>query len=168
MNIFAFDDDVRLSALWLDDVRKNKMISETNQLLASAINILDPNHNVKGLCSYPKSVPSHGCAMWAREAACNFQWLLYYNKEMLLQWDKPHAGHDKLIAAINWFYGGGSKLFREIYRTPFYNGTTNQALGISYKHVANTNAAYRLYIRDRWSNDTIKLSWKRGEEPCWR
>jgi hypothetical protein len=168
MNIFAFDDDVRLSAQWLDDVRKNKMISETNQLLASAINTLTPDNDVEGLCGYPKSVPAHGCARWARAASENFLWLLKYNREMLSQWGDVHKGYDRLVAAEKWFHGGGRDSFPEQMRTPFYNGTTNQELGISYKHIANTNAAYRMYIRHRWQLDTIKLSWKRGKEPWWK
>lgn len=43
MNIFAFDPDPWACALWLDDVRKNKMILETAQLLSSAVAINDPS-----------------------------------------------------------------------------------------------------------------------------
>ena len=72
------------------------------------------------------------------------------------------------MAAYQWFYSGGQGQFPEIYMTPFYNGTTNKAQGLSFKHISNTNAAYRLYIRERWNRDTIKLTWNKGEKPWWK
>ena len=39
MNIFATSPSPDTSALWLDDVRKNKMILETAQLLSASVRI---------------------------------------------------------------------------------------------------------------------------------
>jgi len=40
MNIFAFDKCPMQSALWLDDIRKNKMILESAQMLSTAVRLL--------------------------------------------------------------------------------------------------------------------------------
>ena len=43
MNIFAFDKCPMRSALWLDDIRKNKMILESAQMLSTAVRALCPD-----------------------------------------------------------------------------------------------------------------------------
>ena len=40
MNIFALDQCPMQSALWLDDIRKNKMILESAQMLSTAVRLL--------------------------------------------------------------------------------------------------------------------------------
>lgn len=168
MNIFAFDDDYNLSALWLDDVRKNKMIVESCQLLSTAINILQPNHEYD---VYKTAFQNHPCAKWVRESYSNYVWLIRYTSSLILQRDRVHSCMDVLNQLISFYVRTDpfdKKIFPQFERTPFVNCAANQSLGISYKNLPNTNAAYRMYIRDRWSTDIIKLSWKHGEEPWWK
>lgn len=163
MNIFAFDDDPELSALWLDDIRSNKMIVESCQLLSTTMNLLDPHH---GREVYKTSFLHHPCAVWTRESALNFFWLVRYVKALLRQRSTPHKAATTLLQIERWYHCMGH-LFDSIEQTPFVNCAANQSKGVSFKHIPNTCYAYRLYIRERWKHDTIKLTWNNGEKPWW-
>lgn len=164
MNIFAYDPCPIQSALWLDDVRKNKMIVEGCQLLSTTVALRIPAmaHRV-----YRKSYVNHPCAIWARASLANFNWLLTHTMAMHEQRGRPHKS-SRLFPVFLELRNGDFGSFPEKNLTPFANCAANAGLGISYKHISNTHAAYRLYSLYRWKHDTIKLSWKYGEEPPWR
>lgn len=168
MNIFVFDPNPELSALWLDDVRKNKMITETCQILSTAMNILVPNHKYDVMASFN---PKHGSNVWARASLDNFKWLLTYvrhlnNQRGLNSDGSRHAAFPVLIQAEGFAFEHRDA-FPAVYLTPFSNNAARQDIGISYKHIADTNLAYRLYIRERWANDPFTPTWKHGEQPWW-
>ena len=73
MNIFALDKCPMQSALWLDDIRKNKMILESAQMLSTAVRWLDPDTT---LPVYKLAYMNHPCTKWARKSRANFSWLL--------------------------------------------------------------------------------------------
>lgn len=161
MNIFAFSPDPWESALWLDDIRKSKMLLEAAQLLSSAVAINDPSWASK---VYKPTHLGHPCAKWAMVSCANFYWLLTYFDSLGKQFGKHksldyyHVFHDYFM--IGWFPSS--------YQTPFPNCAANADLGISFKHIPDVHEAYRLYINERWKRDTIHLSWIKGEEPPWR
>lgn len=166
VNIFAFDPCARMSALWLDDVRKNKMILESCQLLSTAMNVLAPDHK---LDTYKTSYLNHPCAVWARESELNFTWLVGYTKHLLSMRGAPHKSSRIVVLADKFLWDRQYRLsFPSFEQTPFVNCAANQSVGVSFKHIHNTCAAYRMYIRARWSLDTIKLTWRHGEQPWWR
>jgi len=162
MNIFAFSPDPKQSALWLDDVRKNKMILETAQLLSAAIRFYDP---ATKLPVYKQTHSGHPCTHWTRASRANFQWLTDYMQALV---DQKHGTHDssKLLPYFREYAISG-EFFKEPL-TPFANCAANADLGLSFKHIADTHLAYRMYIRERWKQDTIHLSWYWGKEPDWR
>ncbi len=161
MNIFAFSPDPWECALWLDDVRKNKMILETAQLLSSAVAINDPSW-AKHV--YKPTHLGHPCAKWVMTSKTNFSWLLTYMKDLVEQQGKHKSS--ELIPVFSEYYKEGWFLQSE--RTPFPNCAANAGLGISFRHIPDVHEAYRLYITERWKRDTISLSWLKGEEPSWR
>ncbi len=73
MNIFALSECPEQSALWLDDIRKNKMILESAQMLSTAIRRLDPDTT---LPVYKLAYINHPCSKWARATRGNFMWLI--------------------------------------------------------------------------------------------
>ena len=75
MNIFAFDKCPMRSALWLDDIRKNKMILESAQMLSTAVRALCPDTTLE---VYKTAYLNHPCSKWARQSRANFQWLLHH------------------------------------------------------------------------------------------
>lgn len=167
MNIFAFDDCPKLSALWIDDVRKNKMILESCQMMSHCMHTLMPHHDRPVYQPFTKAgYIKHGCTLWVQEAWENFWWLLQYTNHCLSMRNRPHACYD-LIPHFHWFLAQ-ENIFPTVFKTPFSNNAARADLGISFKHVDNTNAAYRMYIRKRWEIDTIKLSWNDGDKPWWK
>lgn len=162
MNIFAYDPCPYKSALWLDDVRKNKMILESAQMLSTAMNILCPDH---GEDVYKSTHPQHPSNVWARASRQNFIWLLSTMESMQIQRGGKHKSY-RLIPLFRKFASNSSN-FSKHELTPFANCARNKELGIDYSHIPNTHAAYRLYTRDRWKVDTIKLTWLNGEKPFW-
>lgn len=162
MNLFVFDPDPRLSALWLDDVRKNKIILECAQMLSTAINCLQPNHN---LDIYDSFNPKHPCCVWVRSSWANYKWTLDYMKALYNQRGKPHSSYD-YIHLFEKFLKRRRK-FPETYPTPFANCAANDDVGVSFKHIPDTCLAYRKYISARWELDTINVTWNHGEKPWW-
>lgn len=162
MNIFAFHPDPIQSALWLDDVRKNKMVLETAQLLSTAINISSPGHNYK---VYKTAYLNHPCAKWARRSRQNFHWLTQYFNAVLSQRNRPHKSR-VLLPTFQEYVKTGEFFLEE--QTPFANCARNLEVGVDFSHVTDVHDAYRQYICARWKRDTILLSWNHGQEPEWR
>jgi hypothetical protein len=160
MNIFAFDPDPWVCALWLDDVRKNKMILETAQLLSASVAINDPSWASK---VYKPTHLGHPCAKWTMLSRHNFSWLLQYIRDLSEQFGQHKSS--ELIPVFSEYYKLG--WFPSSTKTPFPNCAANADLGISFKHITDTHEAYRLYISERWKRDTITVSWTKGEQPSW-
>lgn len=161
MNIFAFSPDPWECALWLDDVRKNKMILETAQLLSSAVAINDPSWASK---VYKPTHLGHPCAKWVMASRANFKWLLDYLFCLEEQFGPHKSGQLRPVFQLYYIEGW----FPSEAQTSFPNCAANADLSISFKHIPDVHEAYRLYINERWKRDTIRLSWIKGEEPPWK
>lgn len=165
MNIFAFDSDPELCAFWLDDIRKNKMILESCQMLSTAVHLLAPNSSYK---VYKSTHANHPSNVWVSSSWANFNWLMVYTKHLFNQRGKPHKSIDCLWECERWFCNVDRRVFPEIYLTPFANCAAREDYGISYKHICDPHLAYRLYINDRWDNDDNAPTWFGGKQPFWR
>ena len=162
LNIFAFDPDPWTCALWLDDVRKNKMILETAQLLSAAVAINDPSWASK---VYKPTHLGHPCAKWTMASRANFWWLLDYMKKLDVQRGiDTHKSSSLIPVFYDYFFEGWFP--SENFSLP-PNCAANADLGISFKHIPDVHEAYRLYICERWKRDTIMLTWIHGEKPSW-
>jgi hypothetical protein len=85
MNIFYLSHDTEQCAVWHVDAHVRKMPFEYAQLLTSAHFILNrtPQAHEKSTTSkdevygyqFPKSVPSHPCAIWVRKSRAHYDWL---------------------------------------------------------------------------------------------
>lgn len=163
MNIFAFSAEPYLSALWLDDIRKNKMILESSQLLSTAINFNDP------LGDWPIYKPayiSHPCTIWTRTSRANFSWLLSYLEQLIVQKENGYSHKcAKLIPVFQKYQSEGR--FKHEEQTPFANCARNKQRNVDFTHIADTHEAYRLYICNRWKKDKIDLTWQWGSKPDW-
>ena len=74
MNIFITSFDSKEAASHLDDLRLNKMILETAQLLSSAYRHLFGD----GELLYKDTHFNRPCAIWARKGTDNYSWLVQY------------------------------------------------------------------------------------------
>jgi hypothetical protein len=162
MNIFAFDKCPMQSALWLDDVRKNKMILESAQMLSTAVRWLDPDTT---LPVYKLAYINHPCSKWARKSRANFQWLLHHMSWLFNQKSGEHKSA-RLIPEFQKYADNGD--FPDEYLTPFANCARNLERGVDYSDVDDVHQAYRMYMNDRWKERNITLTWRWGKEPDWR
>jgi len=161
MNIFAFSHDPWECALWLDDVRKNKMILETAQLLSSAVAINDPSWASR---VYKPTHLGHPCVKWAMASRPSFNWARVYMNYLGEQFGRHKSLEFRKVFLDYEMYGW----FPSEEPKPFPNCAANSDLVISFKHIPDVHEAYRLYINERWKRDAIHLSWTKGEEPPWR
>ena len=159
MNIFATDSDPQRSALWLDDIRKNKMIVESAQLLSTTIRILDPKAEDR-TDIYKIFSKNHPCGKWARLSAGNYDWLLEHALALCWQRSKNnHKTYPILKACKEWRQDANtSEFFPSREKTSFVNAAANKEKGVCFKHVKDTNEAYRRYLSSRWQADTIPLT----------
>jgi hypothetical protein len=74
MNIFITSFDSKKAASHLDDLRLNKMILETAQLLSSAYRNLFNDDELL----YKDTHFNHPCTIWARKNVDNYSWLVQY------------------------------------------------------------------------------------------
>ena len=162
MNIFALDKCPMQSAWWLDDIRKNKMILESAQMLSTAVRVLSPDTD---LSVYKVAYLNHPCTIWARQSRDNFKWLLSHMSHLWLQKGGEH-GSARLIPQLDEYSSTGYFPNEEL--TPFANCARNLERGVDYSEHADTHEAYRLYMNDRWKETNITLTWRWGREPEWR
>lgn len=162
MNIFVFHDSPWQSALWLDDIRKNKMILEAAQMLSTAI-----RYNNPGVVFpvYKASYVNHPCSKWVRASRGNFKWCVDWMQAMGDQRGTPHKSLS-LLPVFKEYCSDG--YFPKEDTTPFVNCVRNQERGIDFSHVSDVSRAYRMYMIERWKETNIKLSWNHGVEPDWR
>ena len=162
MNIFALSRFPMQSAWWLDDIRKNKMILESAQMLSTAVRVLSPDTD---LSVYKVAYLNHPCTIWARQSRDNFKWLLSHMSHLWLQKGGEH-GSARLIPQLDEYSSTGYFPNEEL--TPFANCARNLERGVDYSEHADTHEAYRLYMNDRWKETNITLTWRWGREPEWR
>lgn len=162
MNIFVFDTQPHKAALWLDDVRQNKMILETCQLLSTAIH---QNGNPNNLTVYKPTHKHHPCTVWVGKSRGNFKWALDYLKALGTIRNPRHKSL-QLLSSFNEYAKDGE--FEQEEQTPFANCARNLDQGLDFTDEPNITKAYQAYISERWKRDTIKLSWEFGDQPQWR
>lgn len=168
MNIFAVSDSPLLCARALDDKRLRKMILEAAQVLCTVINLTAGQQ----ITPYRNSHPHNPVTIWAKDPR-NFHWLLdlglacgveYEHRfgkrhasqkvieDIELEWLVTHIenGHDLPLKPLRW-----------------HNGAAHRQRGISFKHIADTHLAYRLYLRKRWATDIRYPVWTKRSPPKW-
>ena len=150
------------SAWWLDDIRKNKMILESAQMLSTAVRVLSPDTD---LSVYKVAYLNHPCTIWARQSRANFKWLLSHMSHLFLQKDGLHKSASLLTDFQKYADSG---YFPSEGLTSFANCARNLERGVDYSDVDDVHQAYRMYMNDRWKENNITLTWRWGREPEWR
>ena len=153
MNIFVSSRSPVLCARNLDDKRLVKMVLETAQILSTVC--ADKGHDT----GYRPTHRNHPCTRWAATSRENFEWLCRHGMALALEYDyrfyKVHASLSVILTAhhvMDYF------VFLLEARTPFVNCTT-------YPNFP-TIKAYRMYLKDKWRNDTSPR-WTRRGRPKW-
>ena len=154
MNIFVTSKCPKTSAFNLDARRRNKMIVETQQMLATALHKRGwtsclPFKKDGGV--YKPTHPNHPCTIWVGESHDNFIWTLRHLNWLYcfyINFDKG-KGHQNVLGNIDHM-AKAIPLFRnnELCLTPFPNCAKNKSLGIDYTHLP-VPESYKQYLKAR-------------------
>jgi hypothetical protein len=163
MNIFVTDESPKDSAEALDDVRLNKMITESAQLMAAALIINGcPAHEmpIAKATGKPYSLThkNHPCAVWTRHTRDNCFWLFQHFQAMLDEYVFRH-GKEHYSRTNEHLFGNGIGYLPIGPRTPFQNCSR-------YKEL-ETIFAYRQTMDEKWREDTRKPKWTKRGKPAW-
>ena len=171
MNIFAVSRSPRICSQALDDLRLNKMILETAQILCTAYrteNIAPDDSNV---IPYQNFNPKHHCILWARDRINNREWLWDYffelHQEKLFRHGSTHKSYQKLVDSemfqIFRNYDLSVNSFSVIVKPePFVNCCPG------FYHIKPTTLAYKMYLCNKWDNDLKEPRWTGRGAPSWR
>lgn len=168
MNIFLTSTNPVIAAKSLDDLRLNKMILETGQLLSQAFRHLFGEHELL----YKNTHLNHPCAIWARENEDNYYWLLIYfhslNQEKLARTNKEHKTFVNLFPilskkAFDIVWDKKSSTFIADYCENIKNFDFN-CTNKKYLDLPIT-LQYQLYLCEKWIFDKKIPTWKGTEMP---
>lgn len=154
MNIFVISNDTLKCAQALDDLRLNKMIVETAQLLSTAMRV----NGYKGDDIYKETHRNHPCAVWARESMWNYSWLLIYMLDLIKE-RKKRTGKDHKSYEIFHTLCSGLTMMLNTPMTPFVN--------CSMFKDDPTFEAYKLTLKLKWNADKRPAKWTNSEKPIW-
>lgn len=152
MNIFVTSPCPKLSALYLDKKRRNKMITESMQMMALALY----RNNLRQFIPRRKdgepykcgSHYNHPCTIWAARTQGNFLWLhehcywLYYFNQSI---DK-YAPRPYIVPSFAITLQGAKYLTGGL--EPFQNCARNLPLGLDFTHLP-IHDAYIQYLHAR-------------------
>lgn len=169
MNIFFTDRYPEVAAVHLDDLRLNKMILETAQILCVAYRHLFPfEAQTYDKILYKVSHQNHPCSIWARKNHFNYYWLvkyLYYiNKERLRRFNKEHKSYKQLwdifISAPIAINEADFRAYC-VHDLNFTSNCTSQ-----FKDLPIFDA-YKAYLRYKWTNYKRAPKWTNALIPYW-
>lgn len=171
MNLFAYSCSPETCAKWIDDVRLNKMITETAQMITANLDYVwyGTFQDKYSSCrvNYPASVLMHPCTIWMRKEPDNFEWAVDLLECYLNRWDAPHASSRILPAAQDYLYTCVFK-WKSYDELNFVNHARSKEFGLDFTHLP-THQAYREYHCYRWElTDKVRPTWDRnGARPEW-
>lgn len=154
MNIFVTTENPVRAAQWLDDLRVQKMLLESAQLLSTACRYKGATNG--GL--YASTHVNHPCNVWLRSCLGNFRWLIdhaialghiYYDIR-----GRNHASVDVVAEARYHFHR-----FDPGPRTPFANATPYPDDQVFQ--------AYRRHLCHKWDTDIRPPTWTGRQRPTW-
>lgn len=156
MNIFFTDKSPLKSAQYLDTKRVIKMILESCQMLATAINEND------GVAPYKSTHKNHPSNVWSRESYENWNWLWYHMVSLQMEYKRRRGKVHKsfLIFLKSDIKLQARQLLPSKGLTKKPNCAANESKGVNFKHVDDIYDAYKQYLCVRWEGDAKEPTWK--------
>lgn len=159
MNIFVTSLDPVQSALWLDDKRVNKMITESAQMLSTVLR----RHGYSSDEIYKSAYERHPCTLWTGRTSGNFSWLVDHALGLCaiyrcLQYRDHGAARVVRCADINRgiIPAGPLQEFEDC--TEFKDRTDLTVI-----------ERYRLFMNLKWNTrDKSPPVWRKRELPPWK
>lgn len=134
----------------LDNMRVNKMIVESLQMLCTAVNV----RAGKQLAPYKSFGPNHPLNVWVRTSVYNWRWLWQHAKALIAVWHertgKVHKCSHLMDTAL-WELG--ETWLPLAPATEHINFAKRTSMGLDYTNVSDINKAYMLYLNNRWELD---------------
>jgi hypothetical protein len=158
MQLFVTNPDPIICALELDNLRVNKIIMESAQIICTVLH----GDGVKGL-PYKPTHAHHPITVWAADKQANLNWVKNYHlalmSEKLLRTDKTHASGlpESVLSHIS-----SSKQ-----PETFQNSAKNDSLGLDFTWCKDVHRAYRLYLSARWATAKQQPRWANRTMPLW-
>lgn len=158
MNIFVTSKDPATCARALDNLRLNKMILETTQLLSTAHRVLDKVGVLEGEPLYKLTHANHPCSVWLRVKQGNYQWL----------WKHLKALHAERHYRTGKSHASG-RLCGPLKRVPknIKAGKVFSFINCSKFPELPVIEAYRKTMRSKWANDKRTPGWGKRGKPGW-
>lgn len=172
MNIFLTSSNPVECAQALDDVRLNKMILETGQMLCTALRDLYPETckraDVQAVL-YKETHRNHPCSLWCRRNYLNYTWLVYHFKalhdERLFRGCSEHLTYTKLWPIFEESIGDVERCYLTE-NLEFTFDCSNIPVKEDYK--LDVFSKYKLCLVLKWRNDKRAPTWKvRGNPLFW-
>jgi len=146
MNIFVLDNHPAKAAAAMDCVRVPKMVTESAQMMASALRRHGATDDMMPLTKagkpYKGGYHHHPCTVWAGDTRANFKWLAHHAEALLYEYyyrfGKVHACHNPIYQMSSM-----SIIISEDDLTPFA-----QAMPDEYKD-DDAVKAYRAYYHSK-------------------
>ncbi len=165
MNIFLTSFDSKEAASHLDDLRLNKMILETAQLLSFAYRHLFGDNNLL----YKDTHFNHPCAIWARNNINNYSWLVQYFDDLAkekIRRDKAIKDKQEIKPHKSW-----NDLF-ELFNSKKTNNYKDKISAASFdfnctdfKEESDIRIAYQKQMIKKWQNDLKPPKWTGRNKP---
>lgn len=163
MNLFILSLSVTECAQFMFDKHVSKIILEAAQMLSTAVNIIEPEHN---LTTYKTCHINHPVSIWVRSSLENFMWTIDLVEAMHDEWkyrnDHPtyklHKSYE--MAMYLKQHHPSSDKFEKKGLTPFAQAMPNE-----FKH-DDPIIAYRQYYQKDDQKRRIG-TWKKRDRPYW-
>lgn len=159
MNIFYSDINPEICARNLDNLRVNKMITESCQMLSTALRVNGVNH--PGL--YKIAYKNHSCTLWVTKGRFNFLWLCKHTEALLNEFRKfghvgKHVNSSRILEICSEKQG-------DIPDTPFVKPP--DCTTFKSRTDLDLTERYKRYLIEKWDNDVREPSWKNRIQPDW-
>lgn len=164
MNIFVTDACPVMSAQALDNVRVNKMILESAQMLSTAMSV-----NGAAPSSLPKSKAgnpfkpthaNHPCTKWVTDNRDNYWWLYLHLEALLFEYNhrtgKTHSC-ESTLSSLSIGYG----------MIPQVGTGLSEFQNSSGMDTGNVLTSYQDCMNAKWAKDVIKVKWTNRNPPAW-
>ena len=164
MNIFITSYDAIEAAYHLDDLRLNKMILETAQLLSSAFRFLF----VEDENLYEITHLNHPCSLWARKDIYTYSWLVNYFDAL----SQEKYRRDVYVKGKNAVYHKSWDTLFSLFNKKTIdfcpvsiNGNFFDFNCTEYKDEVDIRIAYQKQLNKKWQRDIRKPKWTASNIP---
>jgi hypothetical protein len=165
MNIFITSFDSKEAAAHLDDLRLNKMILETAQLLSSAYRYLFCDDSLL----YKDTHFNHPCAIWVRKNIDTYSWTVQYFDELAkekIRRDerirkkseiKPHKSWQDLFDLFN---SKKTDNYKDKISVRFFDFNCTD-----FKDEKDVRISYQKQLTKKWEGDLRAPKWTGANRP---